>query len=144
MAKAVRQYNTSAFRLPPEIERALKRLALPPDVAQRFRELFAWSPDTARRLPPELVQAVEETVTAQQPASKSSPEELRLKWPKEWLFDEFDRVPCPADGQDEYLKDACERINKDKSVRRRPLKPITLKTVQNRYAEWKKVPKKRK
>lgn len=77
MAKAIRQYNTRPFRLPPELEQRLKALALPPDVVQRFREL-ALSPDARRRLrleipvewdiPPELVQAAEEVATPKPPA----------------------------------------------------------------------------
>src|SRR5262245_58184343 len=58
---------------------------------------------------------------------------------KNWLFKEFERVPCPVDGQATYLHDIHERINKDKSVQGRPVK---LKTIQNRYAEWKELPKK--
>jgi len=83
MAKAIRQYNTSRFRLPPEIERWLKELALPPGIAQRFREL-ALSPDARQRLrleipvewdiPPELVQAVEEVAT-QKPPAEPPPQE---------------------------------------------------------------------
>jgi hypothetical protein len=60
--------------------------------------------------------------------------------PKDWLFGEFDRVSCPVGEQAEYLRDIHERINKDKSVRGRPVK---LKTIQNRYAEWKELPKRR-
>jgi hypothetical protein len=75
MAKATLRYNTTAFRLPPELERRLKQLALPPDVARQLRAKLAVSPDLMQRLrldlsvgediSPELVQVVEEaTATA--------------------------------------------------------------------------------
>jgi hypothetical protein len=108
----------------------LRELGSPPEQAQTESSTSEGTEESAAK-----------SISAPAPKekSKSPKEETADIRPKDWLFREFDRVPCQVDGQAEYLHGVHERINKAKSVRRR--RPISLKTVQNRYAEWKELPK---
>jgi hypothetical protein len=106
---------------------------------------FVWKPDLAKNWPtlftaPAPQQSLlEELPQGSAPQAEEPKLQAAIIQPKDWLFGEFGRTPCSADGQAKYLHDIHERINKDKSVRRR--QPISLKTVQNRYAEWKELSK---
>ena len=112
------------------------------DVLSMLRELGS-PPEQAQAessTSEEVEESASKSISASAPKEKPKPpkEETADIRPKDWLFREFDRVSCPVDGQAKYLSDIYERINKDKSVRGRPVK---LKTIQNRYAEWKELPK---
>jgi hypothetical protein len=117
MAKVPLRYIMDELRLPPEAVRRIKKLALPPDVAQQLREKFAdLPPDLAQRLKrelpagwdilPDVVRTVEEAAAQQKPAEaapavkpktkKPQPQSQQARWALRRLFPDG-RLPPPAE-----------------------------------------------
>jgi hypothetical protein len=77
MAKVTFQYSTDAFRLPPEVEAAAKRLALSPEQIERFRELALPRTDLGMSFPAEY------EIPAEAPKAEAAEEAAARKSPAE-------------------------------------------------------------
>jgi hypothetical protein len=91
-----------------------------------------WSPAASNRLLPA-------TTPSPQPSEPSSPSPPKRLSGRKWLFREFADNPISAGkDQSDYLRDIHSKMGKDSTTRRQ----VDLKSVQNRYTEFLRLPQK--